>query len=84
MMVEVTELSYVAEGKEFVRAVNTGAALRVISKLGSSTFTKTFRDSSRKEVLKAPSEEDNTKLLSADLSRALARVVASGELTGDP
>ena len=80
MTVEIIEITYVAEGNELVRAVDTGAVVRAVSMLGNKTVTRTFRVSSRKEVIKAPSEEENVRLLNTELSNAFNRVVTSEEL----
>ena len=81
LRVELTELQYAVEGGNFVRGVSLAAAVRAVSESDARTLTANYRETLQKDLLKAPTAQDNERLINEVLAKALNRLVADQRLT---
>lgn len=78
--VEIAELGYAVTEDRVTRTIETVAMVRGKSTAGAVTRTGEYRDRRTKEVVKAPSDEDNEELLNDVLSASLQRLVSDPDL----
>lgn len=80
LSVELVELRYAARQDKFKWIIETSAAVRARAERGDITRTGDYRDRRTRELIKAPSVQDNVELVNAVLGAALQRLVADPEL----
>jgi len=74
LTVDITDLTYAASGDPTIRSVETSAAIKATCRNGSYVMTNDYRITDKKDVLKAPSDSDNVKIVNATLSTTLQRL----------
>lgn len=74
LTVDITDLTYTASGDPTIRSVATSAAIKATCRNGSYVLTNDYRITDKKDVLKAPSDSDNVKIINDTLSTTLQRL----------
>lgn len=80
LAVEIAELGYAVSEDRVTRTIETVATVRARSTTAEKTRTGEYQDRRTREVVKAPSAQDNEELINAVLAAALQRLVSDPDL----
>lgn len=80
LRVEIAELGYRVIEDKLTRHIETRAAVNAVFKKEQQTFTNTYAVTRNKEMLTAPDERENTKLINATLAAALQQMLEDAKL----
>jgi len=82
LRVAVLEIAYETEGGKALGKVKVRTALSVSARNGNRTFTSRYETRTSKDVLAAPDEPENERLINENLAKSLERLLADPELIG--
>lgn len=80
LRVEIAALSYQVIDDKVTRHIETKAVVNAIYKKGNKTFTNTYTLTRKKEMLTAPGEEENARLVNGTLAAALQQMLEDRQL----
>jgi uncharacterized lipoprotein len=78
--VSIVKLSYQGHGENRVGEVEVGAEILATATNSETKFTKSYKASRKKEVLKAPDEQKNESMINDIFSAVIQRVLEDEEL----
>lgn len=79
LRVEVEDIRYQASGAARVSQVRTEAAVRVVLQSGAREYRARYAANQTRDVLNAPSPQENERIINEILSKALERMLNDGE-----
>ncbi|OGT32333.1 MAG: hypothetical protein A2W28_05620 [Gammaproteobacteria bacterium RBG_16_51_14] len=80
LQVEIADLKYTAFGENIVRSIETSAEIRFICQKGSKTFTGSYQGSRKQDVIKAPTDDENERLINGALVTVFQKMLEDREL----
>lgn len=80
LTVTVEDIRYTPSGSPLVRAVKTELRLRVQARNGARDYATEYTASTTREVLSAPSPEENERIINRVVSKGLERLLTDEQL----
>ena len=80
LKVEIAEISYIASGENLVTSVETMAEIRFSCQKGTRTITGSYQGSRKKDVIKAPSDDENEQMINNAVATVFQKLLDDKEL----